>query len=472
MVVIDNNLSAYGISATERNESLVHYQLSANVFARAKEYLISNDVAIVDDDCGNPLFAIKMEVTTYFHSYSYTGEIDTSFLDRYDNIILNECNEYAIELYLNGLQYWKGNRLIFIGDNWEHFLDILPQYDSLDYYYEPILTDVFLANLFNLGKTLSIMPGNPHTESLDRYKQNIMFYDEIMLLTFMFSDKRFFGMENEDKRYFIIDARYGNLGLFGIQNKAINYAKYIKAKGYIPIISLRNEHGSLGIYQDYRGDDFWSKFFNQPEGISVADVAQCSNVYFAPEAYNATIIEAIMAEYSHDIELSWPDGMYCKDLENYISDRRNKFLPNPGETLGVLARGTDYINTHFSNHPVHASKEMIREKIDELIEQWGLKYIYLATEDEGYCKYFKEVYGDRIRFTDQIRFSTGHDEMLAELIRKRGNDQGGGFDKGAEYFLSIYLLSRCDSLLASGYCNGTVQALEMNAGEYRNRFVF
>ena len=69
----------------------------------------------------------------------------------------------------------------------------------------------------------------------------------------------------------------------------------------------------------------------------------------------------------------------------------------------------------MSNHPIHASIDILCHKIDELLEAWKLDYIYVATEDESYCKYLKERYGDRVTFTDQERCSIEPGGMLSHM---------------------------------------------------------
>ncbi len=468
MVVIDNNSVKI---AREKTGSVKKYQLSVDVFMNADKYLVDNEYAIVVDASGNELFILRMVVTTYMHSYNYTGEVDMRLLEKYDCIVMHDCNEFAIELYLSALNNWHGKRIVFVGSNWNYFLDILPQYDGVEYYFDEELTDSALAEIISGMKPLIIMYGIPHLEKVDRYYSNILFYDEVMLFTFMFSDCRCLGSRNPDKRFLVIDPRYGNLGLFGFFNMAITYAKYALAKGFIPILRFKNEHGSMSIYQDFRGDDFWEKFFNQPEGYSINEVMESRNVYFAPEAYNASIISYIMEEVCAGIKLSWPYGVINPKLETYVEEKGQRFLPYPDDTLGVLARGTDYNNGGVENHPIHASKEMLKEKIDEILDETGLKYIYLATEDSGYSSFFKEAYGDRIFFTDQERYFTRKGEMLADMHRNKEKKREG-FILGAEYYLSIYLLSKCTSLLASGRCTGVDQALKMNGGKYRVVFVF
>ena len=84
--------------------------------------------------------------------------------------------------------------------------------------------------------------------------------------------------------------------------------------------------------------------------------------------------------------------------------------------------------------------------------------IYVATEDASYCRYFKEKYQDKVYFTDQERYTTKKDELLAEFHEKE-IDKRSGFDLGMEYILSINLLSKCNSLIENG-------------GRYQNVYIF
>lgn len=137
----------------------------------------------------------------------------------------------------------------------------------------------------------------------------------------------------------------------------------------------------------------------------------------------------------------------------------------------MLARGTDFVNTHLQNHPIHASKEMIADMIDEALGEWNLDYVYIATEDDSYCEFFKNRYGDKVFFTDQQRYVTKQNELLSELHRNE-EVKRNGFEFGAEYAASINLLSQCNSLIASGGCGGLDEALKENADRYEHVYVF
>ena len=73
--------------------------------------------------------------------------------------------------------------------------------------------------------------------------------------------------------------------------------------------------------------------------------------------------------------------------------------------------------------------------------------------------------------TDQERFTTDSDEMLAQMYRRKKSFYGG-YARGADYILAVYLLSKCDSFMASGACMAVGEAAKMKDGNYRNSFVF
>lgn len=164
-----------------------------------------------------------------------------------------------------------------------------------------------------------------------------------------------------------------------------------------------------------------------------------------------------MENISEDAVLSWPCGEYNDVIIRYIEEKKESYLPYPDRTLGVLARGTDFVNTHLKNHPVHAAKEMMADKIDELISTWnGLEYIYIATEDLSYVEYFRNRFGDKVYFTDQQRYSTRPGQLLYDYHRSEP-DRQTGFNLGAEYAASIALLAQCNSFLLLDGVQGLVK---------------
>lgn len=438
-----------------------------DMFYLSRTVIARHGYAVARDD--NHKVLLKDEGNTYLHSYCYSGGADMWFLDQYDCIFLHDCNEFSVELCQSALKLWKGKRLVLVGGNWEELIPLLPDIEC-ECWYEEALTQEMLDHLSEGFKCLHVVFGIPHAEPIDRYNDGIMYYDEVMALTFMFSDYRELGSDNDDKNFFVLDAFYGNLGLFVIFSKVISCIRYAKSRGFIPVVSLKRM-GAGCFYSDWEGDDVWNKFFNQPEGYSMDEVMNSRHVFFSPGFYNGNVMSIIMDRQSENVNLSWPGGIYNEQVNRCICEKEKEFLPYPEQTLGVLARGTDYVKTHLSNHPIHASIDMICEKIDECLAQWNLKYIYVSTEDASYCRYLKDRYGGKVFFTDQERYEVEDGEMLADLHRRQ-KIKRKGFDMGTDYILSIDLLAKCNSLIASGGCGGLSEAVRQNEGRYSNVYVF
>ncbi len=470
MVIIDNSKYDEAIKIIgDSKDARLPWNLQ--MFRNAEEIIAEHNYAIVVDDKGTDIAVLCWEPTSYIHDYTYTGDIDTEFIDQYDCLFLHGCNEFSVELCLTAIPKWKGHTLVLVGEDWQYAVDDLPDIEGKNCLWQDKLMQDVYDDLTKEATFLHVTPGLPSAETMDRYNRHIMYYDEIMAFTYFFSNKQCLGTQNPDKKFWVFDSHYGNLGIFNVFNKSLNCMKYAAKKGYIPVPRITDSRGLLGIYQDDKEDDFWSKFYEYPEDYTLEEVMASQNVYFAPFFYNGTIMQHLIDDYAKEISFSWPKGKYNERLKTYIDDRQSKFLPYPEKTLGVLARGTDYVNTHLSNHSVHASKEMICEKIDSALREWNLEYIYLATEDASYCTYFMERYGEKIFFTDQERFTVPKGKLLGDMHRENKNKREG-FLLGAEYILSITLLSKCNSLIASGGCAGVSEAIKMNEGKYQNKFIF
>ncbi|MCR5094839.1 MAG: hypothetical protein K6B72_12805 [Lachnospiraceae bacterium] len=478
MIVIDSiEAMRQKYPLSEEEQKLLRIPYSPDMFRDARDIVRKYGYAVACREDGEELLALRREWSMYLHSYRYAGGLDLWLLDQYSCLFLYECNEFSVELCRRILPKWTGERLILLGEEWERLESYLPE---LVWHGETMLageappgqivTSETASQLAGGKPYLQVVHGIPHAETPERYERDhIAYYDEVMALTFLFSDVRECGDRNEGKRFFIMDGAYDSLGLFAIFGKATIGALYAKSRGYTPVIRIVDATNS--IYSNGVGDDIWEKFYEQPEDCEVADVLQSRHVTFAPSHYNGTIMEHLMQQQYGDLRLTWPKGIYSDRIKEYIREREGRFLPHPERTLGVIARGTDYVNTTAHLHAKHASKEMLAEKIDEVMDRWGVEEIFIATEDASYCRYFEECYGEKAHFTDQERYETKPGELLVQMHQRIGKHRDG-FLPGAEYILAIHLLARCKCLIASGACAGLGKALEENGGRYTNTYVF
>lgn len=425
-------------------------------------------IPVLDEE-GNCVSILKKFVTYYKHFYRYEGELDLSFLNRYDSIVLEGLNEYSVEIYKKVLPHWKGKEVFLVNPEWNDYLELFPTLPGISV----TVLDRFVQSADVSGqnddkKQLIIKECVPSNESPERYKQGIMYYDEIMTLTFLFSYVIHPGTKNPDKKFLLIDAFFRIEGMFAIWMKVFTVARYALAKGYAPVFKIVSSYDN--IYSDHQNDDIWNKFFWQPGEYTIDDVHQSSYLALSPNMNVLNVMRYIMDEVSKGVHLTWPNGIFNQQVKAYIEERQERFLPCPNRTLGVLIRGTDYTKTHLTGHARHASPELVIEKITEVESLWEFDSIFLSTEDEEICKKMKEYYGDRVSYTDQERYTIEPGQFLVDLHKEK--KEGEGFRLGVEYLCTVHLLSQCCSLIASGECGAVTEAIRQNDGKYQHVYVF
>ena len=447
----------------------IRIPLSIDMFYQCSCKTPDQSTWIVCDENGQYLTVLHDFFSYYTHRYDCNGDLDLTLINRYDTIILYGLNEYSVELYMKILPHWSGSRIILCGE-WILMGSILPSINGKDimiqkYYIPGTQLDLYGDDI------LHVMDQLPKNEDSDRYfKKHIIMYDELMIYTFCFAHKEHFGDQYPDKKFFIIDGSFRIEGIFGIQDKIFTMVRYAVSKGYIPVVIILSSDKNM--YADGLNDDIWSKFMNQPCGYSRKDISNAQNVYLSPNANCLTVMRHILkADTRNDIELVTDKKLFNNAVESYISAHLN-ILPEPDKTLGVLIRGTDYTKTKLPGHSIHADVPEIIDKIREIESEHPYKWIYLATEDADILADMKKQYGERLLYTDQERFSIESGELLIDHHEKEGKEKGKGFRLGVEYLLTLRLLSMCESLIASGNCGGSYEAIKENAGKYRFTYIF
>ena len=441
----------------------IRVPMNAEVFRNARRIIGHAGLALVVNPDGSYGACLKDIPTYYVHPYTGDGDYDLDFLNRFDCVVLDDCNEYSVVL-LDAMKNWKGKRIVLSGKNWKPFLPYIGIPDREVVFTEEKPENGALDDCeMKILEVEAFLPTSAHRDRL-------LCYDEVMTLTCLFCCRQHPGEKNRGKKFFLINGAYSIEGIFGIWEKVNTAAQYVQHKGYIPVINITWSDDS--IYSDEKGDDIWRKFFKQPSSYSVEEVLESESVTFSPNMNILGNLRSIMKEASKGETLLWENGIFNDEVENYIRAGREKFLPEPENTLGVLIRGTDYTKTHMPGHAIHADTGMVIEKIRETETERGeYKYIYLATEDEEIYDRMKEEFPERLLATDQERFKVKEGELLFEQHKKK-KTRGNGFRLGAEYLCTLRLLSECESLIASGDCGGVKEALRENNNGYSHVFIF
>lgn len=284
--------------------------------------------------------------------------------------------------------------------------------------------------------------------------------------------KACFGSENPDKLFYVIRDPKERAGLFSIHNYVISYLKKCEELKAIPIIDMQYYPNEVIIDDKYIGKrNIWEHFFKQPYGYTLEEVYKSKNVIMGSSADPASLGEIyepkeILASHSILEKYVLIDDDMLKKCKRVFQELHME----EGTTLAVICRGTDYLGTKPEGHSILPSLEQIIQTIDEKMDEWGgFSRIYLATEDEEIYQALKEVYGDKIVSYQKTRFQKTGNKVLSQVIEERKEeDFKGKFSE--EYFISIWLVSQCDALIAP-IINASLAALRMK-GEYKNSFIF
>lgn len=147
------------------------------------------------------------------------------------------------------------------------------------------------------------------------------------------------------------------------------------------------------------------------------------------------------------------------------------------KTLGILIRGTDYIVTGLSGVRKMATAEQMIPKIHQWIDTYGFEKIFLATEDKNILKEMRAEFGKMLSALSQERIGVSdlkRGQLLSDYEKEHGGYDyiGKLADTTVNYFYALYLLSRCDSFMCSGQCNGWNTVLSLKEGEFDQCYKF
>ena len=141
------------------------------------------------------------------------------------------------------------------------------------------------------------------------------------------------------------------------------------------------------------------------------------------------------------------------------------------KVLGVLIRGTDYINLKIDGVRRQATADEMIPVIDEWMEEGGYEKIFLATEDADILHRMREYYGNKLLAVSQRRyrvsdFSEG--QFLSDLEKQehKENYEAEVEDTTVNYYYALVILSKCSAFMVSGQCNGWDVVNALNGGRF------
>lgn len=275
-----------------------------------------------------------------------------------------------------------------------------------------------------------------------------------------------FGNKNKDRLFYVIRCPHEKLGVFGLFNYVVYHLRLSESYHAEPIVDWQH-YPNAGITEDETAGrvNAWEWFFDSMvEGKELSEVYRSKHVIMSGGEIDGGLSEIRNPEQL--LENSQLIHKYIR-LNKEMKEKLELFMEQSGmkgsRTLGVLGRGTDFRETKPKWHAICATPQQLCEKIDEKESEWGkFDKIFLATEDQQIMDALKEKYDDRLIF-NQTSYVTSTGGVWLNKLYDTDEYKGKKQQKSSEYVEAIYLLTKCDALIAS-VVGGTLGAMRIRGG--------
>lgn len=249
-------------------------------------------------------------------------------------------------------------------------------------------------------------------------------------------------------------------------NNMISLMIYSLYKGCIPVIRI-NEDNPQG--------NKWGWYFVQPHQIMDTDIEGFEEIPCdIPEAWVRPNMKIVFDRkgWQYDLyRMLYQRLIRLNEETNTYVETEIEAIGDPGEMLGAVLRGTDYITLRPAGHPVQPPPEEVANKVSKLFATGAYKAVYVATEEKKlYDLMARAVGSENVRqnkreYYDELFYGNNAEE-IGRVHFDRENDN---YWKGLEYLSSLTILSRCRSIVA-GNCGATMFATLK--GEYEDPIIF
>lgn len=270
------------------------------------------------------------------------------------------------------------------------------------------------------------------------------------------------GKEWSNKTFYIIGFDYDTQGLFAIVKSVLSHVMYAINKGWIPIVDLKD----YDCQYKQNGKNAWELFFEQPCGYTLDDIKEAKNIvrsYYGMYPYGKyAFYEEILFDSQKLSPIAEAYKKYIRPQQEVqkIMDKTIDDLQINNKTLGVLCRGTDYINRKPHNHPRQPDPSQVIEDARKLISENKYASVFVATEDDKVLDMFKQEFGNKLLYINQPRIKLNDTQTyLSEVVVDDSTKEKIALD----YYTALYVLSRCTAILA-GCTAGTMGVALMSKG--------
>ena len=240
-------------------------------------------------------------------------------------------------------------------------------------------------------------------------------------------------------------------------------------EGYIPIIDVGSFGNIFNSFKKNSSKNPWELLFNQPFGYTLDEVKKnaknitnlpCSWTNMAP---SESQIYADQSKINFYREMARKYMPIKKEIINEANIIWKKLFKKSKNVLGVLGRGTDFVNLKPNGHSIPPSTDKMIDDVKKMNKKNQYDWIYLATEDDKIKRKFSKEFGQKIKMVQNtnINYQGGYIGDIKIL-------QGIKFQK--IYLLSMITLSKCIDVVIAR-CSGAMGAFIFSKG-FRESIVY
>ena len=241
-------------------------------------------------------------------------------------------------------------------------------------------------------------------------------------------------------------------------------------KGYIPVVDIYPRNSDY-----YSGNTrLWDMFFKQPKEdmfntMNISKKVICPIKKSPIRAKFSDVKDSKKIEFWHSMLNEFV--VYDDKVQEYFDKEYNNLILGKSVVACVL-RSTDYTKTKPKGHPIQPSIEEVFEKIHNVMDEFNVEYIYIATEDKLIADRFHEEFPNKVIENKRHYFNEKFDENNLERVSQvHFNRENDDYLKMLEYMSSINIVSKCDYLV-TGLSGGSEMAIFRNGNRYKYSYIF
>ena len=406
------------------------------------------DLVYIENETLNPVmpaFKNTKRIPDYLaYDENETESLVLGLFRQYDILSCEEVNEYTVVLAkvlikeLNYTVYFTDKAILrFIKSDKVHVVDKLPDGENVFY----------IQTEWNTG-----MRGGGFNHLSAPYAFHNMF-----LLQYLLD-----GRKLKDIKY--LSFQVSEIGGIG---SVLEYAgKFASAFESIGIKLVLSEN-KVGRFKR----EMLEKYFNI--GNAVQDSNKSNTIFLVGDMAQHIIVSHFIQSQQTVVDKNILSENFRREMDEYFDA-----VFGGNKVLGVLIRGSDYITAGLAGTRKQATADEMIPEIDRWLDEEKYDLIFLATEDSDILNRMYEKYGKKLKAISQERFSVKDFKDLKLIYEyEKKNTQAENYDTAVEdttinYFYALYLLSRCDSFMCSGQCNGYFVVLAFNDGKFKKQYKF